>query len=132
MIPESVVMGGTNARPTARRLSTSSSTSASPSVHDKGKRKASTSKDRREMRKKRRASGEGEMMVTPTLMTWVVSAGVVVLFSAISFSAGYAIGKEVGMMEVGAGGGGEGVICGREVGRGLRKLRLGTPTVVRV
>ncbi len=132
MIPESVVMGGTNARPTARRLSTSSSTSASPSVHDKGKRKASTSKDRREMRKKRRASGEGEMMVSPTLMTWVVSAGVVVLFSAISFSAGYAIGKEVGMMEVGAGGGGEGVICGREVGRGLRKLRLGTPTVVRV
>lgn len=71
-------------------------------------------------------------MVSPTLMTWVVSAGVVVLFSAISFSAGYAIGKEVGMMEVGAGGGGEGVICGREVGRGLRKLRLGTPTVVRV
>lgn len=132
MIPESVVMGGTDARPIARRSSDSSSTSASPSVHDKGKRKASTSKDRREMRKKRRASGEGEMMVSPTLMTWVVSAGVVVLFSAISFSAGYAIGKEVGRMEVGAGGAGEAVVCGREVGRGLRKLRLGTPTVVRV
>lgn len=86
------------------------------------------------MRKKRRASGEGgEMTVSPTLMTWVVSAGVVVLFSAISFSAGYAIGKEVGRMEIGgAGGGAEGVICGREVGRGLRKLGAGTPTVVRV
>ena len=73
------------------------------------------------------------MMVSPTLMTWVVSAGVVVLFSAISFSAGYAIGREVGRMEVGSGGAaGDGVICGREMGRGLRKLRLGTPTVVRV
>lgn len=57
-------------------------------------------------------------------MTWVVSAGVVVLFSAISFSAGYAIGKEVGRWEAGAAGG-EGVVCGKEVGRGLRRLRWG-------
>jgi len=67
----------------------------------------------------------------PTLMTWAVSAGVVVLFSAISFSAGYAIGREVGMLEVGSQGiGGAG--CGREVGRGLRRLRWGGGSAVRV
>lgn len=56
-------------------------------------------------------------------MTWVVSAGVVVLFSAISFSAGYAIGREVGRVEAAGGGwGGEGAdwMMGE---RGLRKLR---------
>ena len=78
------------------------------------------------------------MGISPTLMTWVVSAGVVVLFSAISFSAGYAIGREVGRVEaggwgvggVGGGAGGEGMLgegAGMEVGRGLRKLRW-TPT----
>jgi hypothetical protein len=41
--------------------------------------------------------------VNPTLMTWVISAGVVVLFSAISFSAGYALGREVGHTEAGMG-----------------------------
>ncbi|CRG88364.1 hypothetical protein PISL3812_05394 [Talaromyces islandicus] len=41
--------------------------------------------------------------VSPTLMTWVISAGVVVLFSAISFSAGYALGREVGHTEAGMG-----------------------------
>jgi hypothetical protein len=37
--------------------------------------------------------------VSPTLLTWVVSAGVVVLVSAISFSAGYVVGKEAGKAE---------------------------------
>jgi hypothetical protein len=71
------------------------------------------------------------MMVTPTLMTWVVSAGVVVLFGAISFSAGYAIGREVGRMEAGmAPGSGFG---GKDVGKGLKRLRWGsTSTMVRV
>ena len=66
-------------------------------------------------------------------MTWVVSAGVVVLFSAISFSAGYAIGREVGRVETGMGGK-EGIVCGKEVGRGLRRLRWGgsSVSVVRV
>lgn len=62
-------------------------------------------------------------------MTWVVSAGVVVLFSAISFSAGYSagygIGKEVGRFEAGTVSGREGIGCGKEVGRGLRRLRWG-------
>ena len=130
MVPESAITGGQTEvnRPSARRSSASSS---NPSIQEKGKRKASTSKDRREIKKKRRASID-EMMITPTLMTWMVSAGVVVLFSAISFSAGYAIGKEVGRYEAGLSGGSEGAACGKEVGRGLRKLRWSTtPAVVR-
>ena len=62
-------------------------------------------------------------------MTWVVSAGVVVLFSAISFSAGYAIGKEVGRVETGAVGSRDGMVCGKEVSRGLRKLRWGASSI---
>ncbi|KAI4122326.1 MAG: hypothetical protein LQ338_005886 [Usnochroma carphineum] len=132
MVPESVVLGEEAARPRPkeRRLSTDSSTSAA--ARDKSKRKASTSRDRREKKKIRRGSIE-DVGVSPTLLTWVVSAGVVVLFSAISFSAGYVVGREVGRVEGGlaggGGGGGNGALCGKEVGKGLRKLRLGTPTV---
>ncbi|KAH0538858.1 hypothetical protein FGG08_004575 [Glutinoglossum americanum] len=78
-------------------------------------------------------------LISPTLLTWVVSAGVVVLVSAISFSAGYAIGREVGRGEaagfLGAGAGaGAGELgpdgeCGREVVRGgLRRLRWSAGT----
>ncbi len=130
MVPESIVMGEENTqgtRVTARRLSGSSSNRSLPatSTQDKGKRKASTSKDRRVMKKPRR-SGTLDEMVSPTMMTWVVSAGVVVLFSAISFSAGYAMGKEVGRAEVSLGSPGNGGACGKEVGRGLRRLRWGS------
>lgn len=131
MVSESALMGEEtpSRRPAVRRNSTTSSTK---SFSDKGKRKASTSKDRREPRKKRRGSGED---VSPTLMTWVVSAGVVVLFSVIGFSAGYAIGREVGRMEAGALSAGDGGVIagGKEVGRGLRRLRWGsTSTLVPV
>ena len=132
MVPESAIVGAdaTGHRVTARRNSSNSSSALS--LQDKGKRKASTSKDRRETRKKRRASSE-EMMVSPTLMTWMLSAGVVVLFSAISFSAGYAIGRDVGRMEAGVSSSHDGVIGGKEMGKGLRRLRWGpTSTVVRV
>ncbi|KAL8948732.1 MAG: hypothetical protein Q9222_005100 [Ikaeria aurantiellina] len=127
MVPESVLMGEEAARPRAsiRRTSISSNTD---SVREKAKRKASTSRDRRDKKKTRRGSIE-DMGVSPTLLTWVVSAGVVVLVSAISFSAGYTVGKEVGIVEAGLAGGGNGALCGKEVGKGLRKLRLGTPTV---
>ncbi|KAL8992875.1 MAG: hypothetical protein Q9169_006771 [Polycauliona sp. 2 TL-2023] len=127
MVPQSVVMGeeAKRPRPTERRASFHSSTSL---TQDKSKRKASTSRDRREKKKTRRGSIE-DMGVSPTLLTWVVSAGVVVLVSAISFSAGYTVGKEVGRVEAGFGNGGNGALCGKEVGKGLRKLRLGTPTV---
>lgn len=61
--------------------------------------------------------------VSPTLFTWVVSAGVVVLVSAISFSAGYVTGKEAGHAEA-LGELREAGSCGIEgAGRGLRRLR---------
>ena len=56
--------------------------------------------------------------ITPTLMTWVVGAGVVVLFSAISFSAGYALGREVGRVEAMSGGA---IPCSREVEGGINR-----------
>ena len=69
-------------------------------------------------------------------MTWVISAGVVVLFSAISFSAGYVLGREVGRAEMGvmSEGGIPGprssAACGQEAVRGgLKRLRWGTAAV---
>ncbi|MCJ1486348.1 hypothetical protein MMC06_006525 [Schaereria dolodes] len=127
VVPESILMGGdiSQQRPTRQASNTSSS---SPSIQAKGKRKA-VSRDRHDIKKKRRASVD-EMMISPTLMTWVVSAGVVVLFSAISFSAGYAYGKEVGQIDGSLTTGGEGVTCGKEVERSLRRLRWGTSSTV--
>ena len=136
LVPESAITRepcppSPSSRPSVRRRNSATSLSNS----DKGKRKASPSKDRtRESRsKKRRANSPGRDMTTPhispTLMTWVVSAGVVVLFSAISFSAGYAIGRDVGRLESGTMGGKDGIVCGKEVGRGLRRLRWGGSSV---
>lgn len=136
IVPESVAMGRRKKENTRRPRSHSkvfgngsaSSSEAglpfSPSQH-KGKRKASSSKDGRSVKKTR--STTIDEMVSPTLMTWVVSAGVVVLLSAIGFSAGYTIGKEVGRAEVGTVGGSEGAGCGKEAMKGgLRRLRWGS------
>lgn len=132
VVPESVITGEVTGDRRVRARRSSATSSSAQSLPDKGKRKASTSKDRRDSSKKRRRSGE-DIMVAPTLTTWVVGAGVVVLFSAISFSAGYAIGKEVGRMEAGVTAGHGGAMGGKEVGKGLRRLRWGsTSTVVRV
>ena len=136
LVPESAMAGDASPptlppRPSVRRRNSATSTSS----NEKGKRKASTSKDRnRDTRsKKRRANSPGRdtntSQISPTLMTWVVSAGVVVLFSAISFSAGYAIGREVGRVETGTMNAKDGIVCGKEVGRGLRKLRWGGSSV---
>ena len=110
-----------------------SATSLSTSSNEKGKRKASSSKDRTsnnsKSKKQRRTTSpaRGGLEVQPTLLTWFVGAGVMVLFSAISFSAGYAIGREVGRVEAGAAISEEGIVCGREVGKGLRRtLRWGS------
>jgi hypothetical protein len=148
LVPESELLG-TPARaqqfaeptfhPTIRRKSTSSSTSAQSRPTDASrdtKRKVtgrSSSKDRHITKKARRATSSyypDELMVSPTLLTWIVSAGVVVVLSAISFSAGYSIGKEAGRLEaVGFGSGSEMNGCAREAGRsglGLRRLRFAT------
>jgi hypothetical protein len=80
--------------------------------------------------KKKKVQGlEVEAMISPTMMAWFMSAGVVVLVSVVGFGAGYVIGREVGRQEVMAGLNGtsltEGGSCGREVVRGasLRRFR---------
>ena len=99
----------------------------------------SSSKERRALKKARRT---GPMVdeISPTLLTWVVSAGVVVLVSALSFSAGYVVGKEAGhaeaMGQLGAVTGETGT-CSKEaasgIGRlGLRRLRWSGGSGVRV
>ncbi|KAJ5766745.1 uncharacterized protein N7511_004361 [Penicillium nucicola] len=117
---------------TSDRDTRPSTISTTPAVA-KSKHRSSSSKDRSAAKKSRRATmADSTTPVSPTMMTWVISAGVVVLFSAISFSAGYMLGREVGRTEVGMIG--EGVpgprssaSCGQEAVRGgLRKLRWGT------
>ena len=132
--------------------STNSPSPTNTNAAQKAKRKASSSKDRStanpatspSSKKSRRATlGDSTAVVSPTLMTWVLSAGVVVLFSAISFSSGYALGRQVGRTEAGNGigmrsfgvngGNGSGGVnglagndCGSEaVKGGLRRLRWG-------
>ncbi|KAF2791547.1 hypothetical protein K505DRAFT_351205 [Melanomma pulvis-pyrius CBS 109.77] len=151
LVPESVALGGiaedTNSAHVSSHVSLSASPSASsPTSSDKPKRKASppinanirsNSKDRRAVKKPRRIGPLVEE-VSPTLLTWVVSAGVVVLVSALSFSAGYVVGKEAGQAEaMGKMGavGSEAGRCGKEAtsGMGLRRLRWSGPgAVVRV
>jgi hypothetical protein len=155
LVPESVALGGISEEASSRAASTgvpsvSSPRTASSSPADKSKRKAtppttaaarSTSKDRRAVKKARR-TGPIVDEISPTLLTWVVSASVVVLVSALSFSAGYVVGKEAGHAEaigqIGAAGGEVGR-CGKEAtsgmkgaGIGLRRLRWTGGSGVRV
>ncbi|KAI0193386.1 hypothetical protein EV127DRAFT_406237 [Xylaria flabelliformis] len=110
-----------------------------PVTGEKIKRAAtptSASKAARAIKKKKMATSE-DALISPTLLTWVVSAGVVVLVSVVGFGAGYVIGREVGRQEtlssLGAGNMSavtEGGNCGREVlrssGGTLRRFRWGT------
>ncbi|PQE10669.1 hypothetical protein CJF30_00010687 [Rutstroemia sp. NJR-2017a BBW] len=99
------------------------------------KRKALQTKPHRAMKKKKGEIVE-EAFISPTLLTWVMSAGVVVLVSVVGFGAGYVIGREVGRQE--ALGVWNGTMaadagCGREVVRsgsgGLKKFRWGGKVV---
>lgn len=142
LVPESVALGDITEETNGNRVSSTSV--SSPTSSDKSKRKASppnnvrsNSKDRRAVKKARRV-GPLVDEISPTLLTWVVSAGVVVLVSALSFSAGYVVGKESGHAEaMGKMGsvGSEAGRCGKEAasGMGLRRLRwTGAGAVVRV
>ena len=134
IVPESVVdasISETRGGVTATRRTSVTSSGSNGMTEDKGKRKAvaSPSKSSKDRATKKTKRGSLDETVSPTLLTWVVSAGVVVIVSAISFSAGYAIGKEVGMAEAGvanAGDAGGGSSCGKEAVRGLRRFRWGT------
>ncbi|CZT17196.1 uncharacterized protein RCC_03028 [Ramularia collo-cygni] len=130
-------------KPTLRRTSTSCSGSSNvPSEHKRrapqvapviiAPRTRSSSgngRDRKKARLRRSSSTSSEDLlysqVTPTLFTWVATAGVVVVLSALSFGAGYTVGKEAGRFEGQFGGDVEQVrSCAREAGRsglGLRR-----------
>ncbi|EXJ88739.1 hypothetical protein A1O1_05671 [Capronia coronata CBS 617.96] len=93
----------------------------------RAKRKSRESSKERHAKKARAAKSPltNEELLSPTLASWMISAGVVLVFSAISFSAGYAWGREVGRLEadVGIGGGSCGQEALRGSGSGLRRLR---------
>ncbi|KAM7222281.1 hypothetical protein V8F06_002308 [Rhypophila decipiens] len=126
---------------------------SSPSSRDKelnvptverGKRVAATQSKAPRAIKKKRTSASGltdsdtGSLISPTLLTWVVSAGVVVLVSVVGFGAGYVIGREVGRQEGAASLGLTGTAspansasCGREIVRNtstgtLRRFRWGS------
>lgn len=125
----------TASSPQAPKRPTSTSPARSPTTSEKGKRKATarTPSSTRRSRSSERASkrlrsvGVDEAGISPTLLTWVLSASVLVLVSALSFSAGYAVGKEDGRFEAGLvrGGGKVGGQCGRQAGRGAAGSGLG-------
>ncbi|KAF4445389.1 hypothetical protein F53441_10839 [Fusarium austroafricanum] len=103
----------------------------SPSrTSERGKHNSGSPTAPRAAKKKKIAQMEEPTSISPTLLTWVVSAGVVVLVSVVGFGAGYVIGREVGKQEALAASVGtvnETTSCGQEVirssGNGLRKLR---------
>lgn len=167
LVPESELLaegppppsvGGSGGPPKAplRTASNSSAPSAPCSTSSRGKeeqqdsaekhKRAATNqtKSSRAVKKKKTSSpgfaeGETATFLSPTLMTWVVSAGVVVLVSVVGFGAGYVIGREVGRQEGSALGSfsaagtasNTSASCGRELvkstsGGTLRRFRWGS------
>jgi len=122
-----------SAPPTALRLvpeselETASQPRRTSSSPKQQKRKSRESSKERQVKKARASKTAivGEELISPTLASWMISAGVVLVFSAISFSAGYAWGREVGRIEgeLGLGGGGCSQEAMRGSGTGLRRLR---------
>ncbi|KAG5946380.1 hypothetical protein E4U53_006595 [Claviceps sorghi] len=118
-----------------------SPTRAAPSSADKSRRSMSAGRSPRAAKKKKvLAATPEDNLVSPTLLTWVVSAGVVVLVSVVGFGAGYVIGREVGRQEAqdalsaSISAASETSHTGREVIRtsgGLRKLQWGAGAVSR-
>lgn len=138
LVPESELtekgVSGQVPRPGARTSSEKSPTRAGAGAGaDKSKRAVSTGRNPRATKKKKTtAAVADDGLISPTLLTWMMSAGVVVLVSAVGFGAGYVIGREVGRQETlsaGVSGVNETTRCGREVirssGGGLRRLRWG-------
>jgi hypothetical protein len=126
-VSESELMGPAPPANTSRPLSPSTHPRSSPSISSQdSKRKALSPKPSgeksRALKKKRLQAVTEEALLSPTLLTWVMSAGVVVLVSVVGFGAGYVIGREVGRQEAMAGLNGttiiDGTSCGREAMRG--------------
>ncbi|KAI0383720.1 hypothetical protein F5Y04DRAFT_19649 [Hypomontagnella monticulosa] len=127
--------------PQSPRANSSHSASRGP-AGEKVKRAATptpaTKSPRATKKKRTSAAANDEAFISPTLLTWVVSAGVVVLVSVVGFGAGYVIGREVGRQEAlgslgsvgNASAAAEGASCGKDVirssGGTLRRFRWGT------
>ncbi|KAI1266765.1 hypothetical protein F5Y18DRAFT_425315 [Xylariaceae sp. FL1019] len=143
LVPERELMApsptqATPAAPALSRGSTKTGTSSSSSAPqaaagEKIKRSAtptSGSKSPRATKKKRTATASEDAFISPTLMTWVFSAGVVVLVSVVGFGAGYVIGREAGRQETLSGLASGNTSCGGEVirsgGGSLRRFRFGS------
>jgi hypothetical protein len=149
LVPESELMDPTTPRPVAAGRVLRADPAPSPpaptrtsaaATPEKVKRSATPTpqtKSPRASKKKRTMSGADEALISPTLMTWVVSAGVVVLVSVVGFGAGFVIGREVGRQESlsslgssNASAVADGGSCGRDVirsgGGTLRRLRWGS------
>jgi hypothetical protein len=151
IVPESELAGPVlpTAANISRPLSPSTRARSSPSISsqeaaEKGKRKATGTKqtlEKTRATKKKRTQVEEEALISPTFLTWVMSAGVLVLVSVVGFGAGYVIGREVGRQEVLTGLNSstfvDGGSCGREVARAgtgsgtLRKFKWGIGSAAR-
>ncbi|KAI1465632.1 uncharacterized protein F4812DRAFT_452172 [Daldinia caldariorum] len=143
-VPESELMAGppppAQARPSQSSRTTPPAATARESAGEKIKRTATPTpptKSPRATKKKRTGVASGEdTLISPTLLTWVVNAGVVVLVSVVGFGAGYVIGREVGRQETlgslgsNASAVANGSSCGRDVIKGgggtLRRFHWGS------
>lgn len=107
---------------------------SSGAVSPKSKRSESAGRGGPRPAKKKRTSAASaeDALLSPTVLSWVVSAGVVVLVSVVGFGAGYVIGREVGreeareVMAASVSGVNDTASAGSDVVRssvGLRKLR---------
>ncbi|OAQ72602.1 hypothetical protein VFPPC_00534 [Pochonia chlamydosporia 170] len=134
MQPRPIAAGSPRKRTSPARSPTRATAQA-----DKTKRSGSAGRSPRASKKKKViATSEEAALISPTLLTWVVSAGVVVLVSVVGFGAGYVIGREVGRQEAqdalsaSLSAANETTHTGREVMRssgGLRRLRWGAGAV---
>lgn len=128
-IPESELNNPTIPANSGRPLTPSTRARSSPSVcSDAVEQKRKASKpvgEKSRPIKKKKMQLEGEAMLSPTVMAWVMSAGVVVLVSVVGFGAGYVIGREVGRQEVMAGYNGSGLVDtgGRELMKGSGSIK---------
>lgn len=137
LLPEAEVLGPappatTATQPSVQSPSTRPRSSATASADEKEKKEKRKSGLEPSKTKKKRPSTHvhstesGAQVhqvltqnVSPTLLTWIVSAGVVVFVSVVGFGAGYAMGFEAGKEE------GKLLGCGREVPVRVRRFRWG-------
>jgi hypothetical protein len=135
-----------SARPTIMRLIPESELDQARQLSPKAnKRQPRESSKDRQARKARAAQSNkmsgavpysyDDYLVSPTVASWIISAGMVLVFSAISFSAGYAWGRDVGRAEAELGLASSCGNCGRDAirssGGGLRKLHWGSSSAVK-